>query len=194
MEFSSERRALLRAGLSASFLALLPDRVFAQSLSNEELAPTEPGALPDVPCQPSVLGSTGAEDAAAISAFAAAAIQAWGFSGMDDYPKLLPGVLDLKTQSAPSYLSEYRSAAKLIRAARDRFGSPTMAFPHLMFAERGGAAGIGTRLGRCRTFVFDEIARHAVANGGFREFGLINYDGFISVSFYDEKSYRRGTP
>jgi hypothetical protein len=194
VEFSPLRRALLCAGISASFLALLPDRVLAQTLSDDEMAPIGPGALPDVPFQPSVLGSTSAEDAAAISDFAGVAIQAWAFTDMADYLKLLPGILDLKTQEAPSYLSEYQSAAKLVRAARDRFGSPAMAFPHLMFTERGGAAGIGTKLGRCRTYVFDEIVRHAVANGGFRKFGLINYDGFISVSFYDEKSYRRSAP
>ena len=194
MEFSPLRRALLRAGLSASFLTLIPEQVLAQPLSDDERAPIRPGALPDVPFQSAVLGSTSAEDRDAICNFARSAIQAWQFIGMDDYVNQLPGIIDLKTQAAPSYLSEYQSAARLVKDARERFGSYTTAFPHLMFAERGGAAGVGTKLGRCRTFVFDEIVRHAVANGGFRNFGLVNYDGFISVSFYNEKSYRRSAP
>ncbi len=194
VEFSPLRRALLGAGISASFLALIPDGALAQPLSGDELAPMGSGALPDVPFQPTVLGRASSEDVAAICGFARSAIQAWRFTGMNDYPAQLPAIIDLKTQATPSYLSEYQNASKLIRAAGDRFGSDAAAFPHLMFEQRGAAAGIGTKLGRCRKFVLDEIARHAVANGGFRSFGLVNYGGSINVSFYDPKSYRRSAP
>jgi hypothetical protein len=194
MEFNPLRRALLAAGLSASFLALVPDQVLAEPLSDDELAPIGPGALPDTPFQSSMPGSASSGDMVAICDFARSAIQAWQFAGMDNYPEQLRGVINLKTQALPSYLSEYQNASSLIRSARDRLGSDAAAFTHLMFKERGGAVGIGTKLGRCRKFALDEIVRHAVANGGFRNFGLINYDGFISVSFYDPKSYRRSAP
>jgi hypothetical protein len=192
--FSPLRRALIGAGLSASFLALIPDDLLAQPLSDTEMAPIGPGASADIPYKASATGTVETQAMDAIAAFVNTAIQGWQFTAMDGYVAQLSGLVNSKTQVPPSYLAEYQSAAQLIREARARFGSDTASFAHLMFFERNGAAGIGTRLGRCRKFVFDELVRHMVANGGFRDFGLVNYDGYISVSFYDERSYRRTVP
>ncbi len=193
MAVDLKRRVLLQTGLSAAFLALVPDFVFAGSLTDEEKAPIGAGPIfPNVPYNPSVTGTVSPENLSAVRTFAGWALQGWQLTGMDDYPAVLTNVVAIKTTVAPSYLAEYNSAAELIRAARQRSESDAAAFIHLMFVERGGAAGLDTRLGRCREFVVDEIVRHMIANGGFRNFGLVNYDGFISASFYDPVAYRRG--
>jgi len=196
MDISLRRRALLAAGISASFLALVPDRCLAQDLSAEEQDEIGPGAPPADPYQSSLVGKLSNADASEILSFAASAIAAWQFGGMDDYIKRLPSVLELKTNtpSCPSYLAEYKSAAQLMRSARARFGSTDAAFLHMLFERRRDpVVDTNTRIGRSRTFCLDELVRHIVANGGFRKFGLVNYGGSINVSFYDERAYRRNS-
>lgn len=194
MEISLRRRTLLAAGLSASFLSLIPDICLGQDLSNEERSPLAVGAPAGEPYQATILGSLPKVDVDEICSFVTAAIGAWRFNEMGNYVSGVPGLLELKTnqEKCPSYLAEYKSAAQLLRSARQRFGSMDMAFPHLLFERRDDAAiGADTRIGRCRTFCLDELVRHIVANGGFRSFGLINYGGRINLSFYDQNSYRR---
>lgn len=111
---------------------------------------------------------------------------------MEPYPHQISAILHAKSEQAPSYLAEYHSAGRITTDVRSRFGSDEKAFVYLLFAQRGESVGTDTRLGRARKFVFDELIRHVVANGGFRRFGLLNYEGFISTSFYDSRSYRRG--
>jgi hypothetical protein len=195
VNLTSSRRALLAAGLTASFLALVPRFSFGQALSDEERAPIGPNADPDVPFEPMLTGALTTEENAAMASFAESALRAWALTGMETYPTDgLTELIRAKTSEAPSYLKEYRSAAQLITSAGARFGSDASTFVHLMFAERAGAATIATRLGRSRKFAFDQIVRHIVAQGAFRNFGFVNYEGYRSVSFYDPASYRGHKP
>jgi hypothetical protein len=186
------RRVLLAAGLAVPFVALLPSSALSQTLSPSEAAPVEPSSPPGIPESPALTGALLKDDVSVVRSFASWGIEAWGFAEMEGYAQTLEGVLTLKTGAVPSYLTEYRRAVSLMRDARNRLGTDASAFIHLMFTERGGAATPLTAIGRARQFVFDEIVRHIVASGGFKKFGLVNYDGFINVSFYDSRSYRRG--
>lgn len=186
------RRNLLKAGLASSFLALIPISGFAFSPPEADFEPIGDNADSKSPYQESRLGLLSTEDVAMLARFSAWCIQAWGFTGMDDYPSRLEFLLKLKTQYEPGYLSEYQSAVATISRAAVRSSSDNEAWIYLMFAERNGRATLNTRLGRARYFVFDELVRHLVANGGFKRFGLINYDGFINLPFDVPGAYRKG--
>lgn len=186
------RRDLLKAGLASSFLALIPISGFAFSPSEADFEPIGDNADSKSPYQKSRLGFLSTEDVAILAGFSAWCIQAWGFTEVDDYPSRLGFLLELKTKYEPSYLSEYQNAVATIGRAAARSSSDNEAWTYLMFAERNGRATLNTRLGRARHFVFDELVRHLVANGGFKRFGLINYDGFINLPFDVPGAYRRG--
>lgn len=194
------RRTLLKAGLSAAFLSLVPKIALAGELSPDEKSVIGPGSLPGSIYRPDETGTVDSQTISALTAFATWAIDAWGFENahwdreaISSYLERLKEVISMKTEQKPSYLSEYKSAGGLIKSARDRLGSDNAAFVHLMFVGREKADELrAPRLIRARRFVFDEITRHILSNGGFRSLGLVNYEGYMGGSFYDEKSFRRG--
>lgn len=185
------RRILLKAGLSVALLAAIPMSGLSFALSNRELDGVV-GASSHEPYKSNLTGQLSEMDTIQLKDFAIWVISAWEFSNMESYPDSLTGILKIKTNEKPSYLEEYRNAALLIEEAKPRFNSKNEMFIHLLFNGRDQEDMIGTRLGRARQFVFDEIIRHIVANGGFRRFGFVNYKGYIGGgSFYDSNSYRR---
>ncbi len=185
------RRTLLKAGLSAGFATLIPLEGLCFFFSESDLLPIGPCAQGNVPYKHSEVGVLSAEHSKLIADFSLWAIDAWEFEGMHMYPSDLEDVLSLKTNTLPSYLSEYQSAARLIHDAKARLNSEKEAFLYLLFAGRENSNLLETRLGRAQKFVFDELMRHIVANGGFRRFGFINYKGFPSFPFKDPNAYRR---
>lgn len=191
IEVSISRRTLLLAGLTAGFVALFPETGLSIPLSNRDSGPAGQEAKDGMPYMDSITGPLADEDVSMIVSFAGWSIEAWGFENMDGYLDSLKTVLQLKTNTSPSYLEEYRGAASLVRDVRARFSTEHEAFVYLLFAERNGLASISTRLGRARKCVFEEIVQHLVASGGFRKFGLVNYGGRINLPFTNPNSYRR---
>lgn len=88
----------------------------------------------------------------------------------------LEQVLDLKTGVAPSYLTEYREAIRILRNLRSLHGERE-ALRRVLFE---------TPDARLRQFVVLEFLRLQVATGGFARFGgYRNYPGFRGGPFDD---------
>lgn len=88
----------------------------------------------------------------------------------------LLGFLDLKTGSAPSYLGEYRSALEVFAAAcRDH--PPPQAVEAILRDPGQPAAD------HARQFVIAEFIALHLASGGFRQFGLTRFRGFIGEGY-----------
>jgi len=187
----SYRRMLLKAGLSSAFLASVPLTGMSFEPSNIELEMMGDVGL-KFPHKPESTGLLSNSDSSLIKSFARWAITSWEFTGMESYPSSLSTVLKLKTSESPSYLEEYRNASILISHAKDRYVSENEIFLHLLFAGRSTETVQNTRLRRAQKFVYDELVQHIIANGGFRKFGFVNYQGYVlGGSFYDDRSYRR---
>lgn len=185
------RRTFIRAGLATGFMALVPVEGLSFTLLSDDLEPIGPNALDNVPYNDSYTGTLLPEESFLIVQFAYWAISAWEFKKMENYQDMLLDTLNLKTIKTPSYLAEYQSAARLIRDVQNRFDSEQETFLYLMFTRRNEKEKLKTRLGRAQNFVFDELVRHIVSNGGFRRFGLVNYSGYANLPFTDPDSYRR---
>lgn len=184
------RRDLIAAGISTAFLALVPQRIFAQGTSTDDLEPAGPNATNDMPINEAIVGTLKDDEVSSLTAFSNWAIAAWDLPEMGNYWRILGNDLGYKTSQRPSYLSEYRSAARIADSAKKRLGDDASAFVYLMFLDRQ-AASLATRLGRARHFVYDEIVRHLVSKGGFRRFGLTNYEGNFGTPLMDPGAYRR---
>ena len=89
-------------------------------------------------------------------------------------------IVDMKTEQPPSYLAEYRHAIGSLRASRDKM--PVRDF----IAATIGAGSAQAADPRIAMFVVGEFARLQLAYGGFRQFGLQRYRGFMG-----DRSYRR---
>lgn len=94
-----------------------------------------------------------------------------------------------KAAEPPSYLTEYRSLAAMLKRGEAEAGSAGKALADLFFGEYGDDPG--SRIGRVRAFVLDQAARVMIATGGFRRFGYANYPGYMGGSFFDDASYRK---
>jgi hypothetical protein len=118
--------------------------------------------------------------------------EAWGSPGTDpalQYSQWLEFV-KLRTEQAPSYLAEYRSAVEVLEELTRRYGQGVLR--RLLF-ELGGqtADAATTRLAHVKIYVVDEFIRVWLATGGFRAFGAGNYNGYISGSrFAVQPPYR----
>jgi hypothetical protein len=200
MRVSLRRRELLLFGLSATFVAAIPEVAFADDFSSFEKSDIGPGASLTRVYKHDVRGKISLDSQAALSAFATTAIGAWGFTnaqGRTDISQYtdvaLPVLLSLKTdtQGADSYLAEYESGAKIWSDALLRFGDTGAAFAHVMFAGRPVKDLNAPRLIRARQFVFDEFVRHLISRGGFGIFGFTNFEGFQGGPPDAEGTYRR---
>ncbi len=88
----------------------------------------------------------------------------------------LKRILDLKTGSAPSYLTEYREGVRIFRSLRQQFGQPE-ALRRILFEEPDA---------RLRQYVVVEFLKLQVASGGFLRFGgYRNYPGYPGGPFND---------
>jgi hypothetical protein len=99
----------------------------------------------------------------------------WGLSDLSRIE--VDGFVDLKTQSPPSYLAEYRSALELFAAVSRDHAPPEAVVTILRRAARDPAAE------RARHFVIGELIALHLASGGFRQFGLTRFRGFIGEGF-----------
>ena len=99
----------------------------------------------------------------------------WSLSDLSESD--LHGFLDLKTQRAPSYLAEYRSALQVFAAACRDHPPPEAVEAILRHAPAQPAAE------HARQFVIVEFIALHLASGGFRQFGLTRFRGFIGDGY-----------
>lgn len=93
--------------------------------------------------------------------------EAWDSASNLDNREAFASVIALKTERAPSYLTEYREAVAELRRRRARDGRDrAMA---ALFFERPDP--------RIHRFVIAELLRLQIAYGGFRAFGAVNARG-----------------
>jgi hypothetical protein len=99
----------------------------------------------------------------------------WGLSDLSRSE--LDGFLGLKTQNPPSYLAEYRNALEVFAAARSDHAPPEAVESILRRASRHLAAE------HARQFVISELIALHLASGGFRQFGLTRFRGFVGGGY-----------
>lgn len=193
IELEIDRRGLLRMGLSAGLLAALPAgcvrlRDGDASVLLEIVGDAE---LPIDPERVGEASDSALDDLIGLCDFVD---RGWELGAeMERYRDRLRADLRVKTVERPSYLSEYESAARLVRIVRRESASPDQAWATLLFSKIDSRVPEQTRLGRARRLVFGEIVTHQVAlSGGFRSFGVVNYTGWAGGPFADELSFRRG--
>ena len=185
------RRQLIGAGIAAGVVAAIPLTGLWVSIPEEDILPIGPNADDNTPYKADQVGELDNEVTKQLSLYCQWCMKAWEFTHTEQYITSLPDLLTLKCSQAPSYLSEYTNAAELIGRTSERLQSPEEAFSYLMFTAREQELSRQTRLGRASYFVFDELLRHMLATGGFKRFGLQNYNGYIHLPFYDNNAYRR---
>jgi hypothetical protein len=99
----------------------------------------------------------------------------WSMSELSETE--LRGFLDLKTQSPPSYLTEYRNALDIFAAAcRDH--APPEAVEAILRRAPGQRA-----VEHARQFVIAEFIALHLASGGFHQFGLTRFRAFIGDGY-----------
>ena len=98
----------------------------------------------------------------------------WHMSDLTESELL--GFVDLKAQKAPSYLAEYRSALRLFAATGHE-----QATPHAVAAVLRHPSGV--RAEHARQFVIAEFVALHLACGGFRQFGLARFRGFVGDDY-----------
>lgn len=142
------------------------------------------------PASPQLRGALEGADALLLLRYArdVAAVCGWEES-FANYAPRLSSDLNLKTTEAPSYLSEYRSAARVLAAAYEALPDAASTVTHVLFADYGHSLE-NTVLGRARKYVFAEILTHLVSQIGFRSFGSINYRGYIAGPVNAPGSFR----
>lgn len=119
----------------------------------------------------------------------------WGLEKvLTDIPSLISkGLISVKCDEAPSYLTEYKEISDYIEALTERVGNKDHALEILSFGEFGEPVDRSTRIGRFRYFVLSEFAHFLIASGGFKRFPPTkNYRGFVAGSFTDADLPYRG--
>ena len=86
--------------------------------------------------------------------------------------------LDNRVRTDPSYVAEYRQAAKLILSLVETHGRAG-AFELIFTDQQANLSPPRTRLARLRQRVSNEFVDLQLALGGFRSFGAENYLGYI---------------
>jgi len=86
--------------------------------------------------------------------------------------------IDAKTRKAPSYLTEYRAAGRILADVEIEMRSRDDALDRILARPAGFRDFALTRIGRLQKFVVAEIIELQLASGGFRAFGYRNYRGF----------------
>jgi hypothetical protein len=108
----------------------------------------------------------------------------WSMSELSESE--LRGFLDLKTQKPPSYLAEYRNALRLFAAGGHDHATPQAVEAVLRHPP-------GRRAEHARQFVIAEFIALHLARGGFHEFGLTRFRGFMGEG-YRVSEVQPGTP
>jgi len=96
----------------------------------------------------------------------------------------LRAVVRYKTTLTPSYLTEYKEAAEILRCLKAELGEQK-ALEQLFFVPQGATDFFSSRLGHVRRFVITEFIRYQVLQGAFRKFGYVNYRGFRGGKYSD---------
>jgi hypothetical protein len=153
---------------------------------------------------PSDTGSLAEGQKAVLWRLAQEAGAVWGMARLarEDFMN----VVELKTQRAPSYLAEYRSAIDLFAASAPDAGSEQVV-PSLLkgvpFDDRQQEAlksqmtddtDLQRRLSHMRQFVLAEFLRLHLARGGCQQLQLVRYPGFMGSAgpYLTAKPTRRG--
>ncbi|MCZ6664261.1 MAG: hypothetical protein O7B81_03040 [Gammaproteobacteria bacterium] len=136
--------------------------------------------------QPLRTGKLRRDDLNALEAISAQIVVSWDFEGHSEYGDYLTDDLGLKTEEAPSYLTEYEEAAEVWRRTTAEMDNDLDAFWLLL--THGSVADERGRAGRVKTFVLSELITYHVVHGGFRRFGYKNYNGYISGQFSDHQN------
>jgi hypothetical protein len=96
----------------------------------------------------------------------------------------LRDVVRSKTTLTPSYLTEYKEAAEILRCLKAELGEQK-ALEQMFFVPQGATDFFSSRLGHVRRFVITEFIRYQVLQGAFRKFGYVNYRGFRGGKYSD---------
>lgn len=139
---------------------------------------------------PSNTDALAAEDIDPLWAVVRAIHAAWGDPVVDPlhFRSQWLEFVTTRAEQQPSYLAEYRSAARVLSELNAVHGDDMWL---KLFHEHGGP-GLETRLGHLRKYVVEEFIRVWLAAGGFRAYGAENYNGYVSGSrFAVRPSYRR---
>ena len=174
----------LTVSLALPFVFVGPSVVFASPDLDAWLAEI----VSDQPLmrQPLRTGKLRRDDLNALEAISAQIVVSWDFEGHSEYGDYLTDDLGLKTEEAPSYLTEYEEAAEVWRRTTAEMDNDLDAFWLLL--THGSVADERGRAGRVKTFVLSELITYHVVHGGFRRFGYKNYNGYISGQFYDHQN------
>ncbi|HYT88618.1 MAG TPA: hypothetical protein VEL76_07905 [Gemmataceae bacterium] len=117
--------------------------------------------------------------------------QTWGAVGADPLYQRSQWLefLQVKTEEAPSYLEEYRSALAVLAELREVHSDGMW---QKLFFEHGTTSPPTTRLAHLRTFVVEEFIKVWLTSGGFKTYGAGNYNSYVSGSrFAVRPPYRR---
>lgn len=182
------RRALLAGGAVVTGAALLA--WLGRGLRAVRPAPALLEVVPGSPALrlPATVGAPEPAVEAALWGLFVRIAARWEMTGQVDLDE--PGfreILRLRSAGAPSYLTEYREAARLLGelAPAPADGAGHDGFDQL-FARPVGVADFAlTRLGRLQSYVVGEFLELQVAFGGFRAFGYRNYRGFAGGPLSD---------
>lgn len=186
------RRKLIKMGLAASTLAMLPIGCIIMSDDNSKQL-LRPISDSDFPINPHLTGELTDEEFNALASLAIYVNSEWQLVlDMDAYLNVLRSDLKLKTSIEPSYLTEYKNAVNLINGLIDKNEDSTELWSILLFLKFSEPDFESTQLGRARKFVFSEMIKHFVPiSGAFKVFGLWNYNGFFGGPYLSDESYRK---
>ncbi|WP_299535441.1 hypothetical protein [Ulvibacterium sp.] len=191
-DFSINRRELIKMGLAASALAMLPIGCVDLSGNKPEQF-LKPVGDSGFPINPKLIGELTEKEFDTLASLINYVNEVWQLGcNMEDYRNILRQDLQLKTTIEPSYLSEYRNAISLIDMLMKANNNLVETWATLLFIEFSEPNFESTQLGRARKFVFEELIKHFVPiSGSFKSFGLWNYNGFFGGSYLSDESYRK---
>ena len=184
-----DRRKLIKMGLAAGALAMLP--LGCIQVSDDKLGQLlKTVGDSDLPIDWELTGKLTDTEFNALASLCKYVNKIWELTpDLETYLKILRVDLNLKTSEEPSYLTEYRNALALIDAV---VGKDDKGWATLLFSEFEETDFQSTQLGRARRLVFSEIITHFVPiSGGFKTFGLWNYSGYFGGSYNSPESYRK---
>lgn len=142
---------------------------------------------------PSETGELRAEEADGLWALFVAIAAAWGDPDADPILQKSQWLefIRVRTLEPPSYLEEYRNALRVLKSLRDRDGDRAMT--RLLFdSGLSPAEAASTPLAHLKRYVVDEFIRVWLATGGFRAYGSVNYNGYVSGSRFSVRLPYRG--
>jgi len=168
------RNALLALASGGAGLGLFGYALRRSALVPREIDQASGGTRPLLPLR-SEAGGLSEREKQLLWQLAVATGALWGLSDLSQSE--VYGFLDLKTQSPPSYLAEYRNALEVFAAASRNRTPPEAVETILRRAPRQLAAE------HARNFVIGELIALHLASGGFRQFGLTRFRGFIGEGY-----------